>query len=38
MSFNYYHTNYVIPTLIEANKEFFVKTILPNPNNIQIFI
>ena len=38
MSFNYYYSNYVIPTLIEANKEFFVKTILPNPNNMQIFI
>ena len=38
MSFNYYYSNYVIPTLIEANKDFFVKTILPNPNNMQIFI
>lgn len=38
MSFNYYHTNLIIPTLIMANKDFFVKKILPNPNNMQIFI
>ena len=38
MSFNYYHTNFVIPNLILANKKFFIETILPNPNNMQIFI
>ena len=38
MTFNYYHTNFVIPNLILANKKFFIETILPNPNNMQIFI
>ena len=27
-----------MPALIMANKEFFVKKILPNPNNMQVFI
>ena len=38
MSFNYYHTNFIMPTLIMANREFFVKKILPNPNNMQVFV
>ena len=38
MSFNYYHTNLIMPTLIMANREFFVKKILPNPNNMQVFV
>lgn len=38
MSFNYYHTNVVIPTLIMANRKFFLETILPSPTNMQTFI
>lgn len=38
MSFNYYHTNLIMPALIMANKEFFINKILPNPNNMQVFV
>lgn len=38
MSFNYYHTNVVVPTLILANSQVFVEKILPDPNNMQIFL
>lgn len=38
MSFNYYHTNVVVPTLILANGQVFVEKILPDPNNMQIFL
>ena len=38
MSFNYFHTNIIMPSLMMANKDFFIKKILPNPNNLQIFI
>ena len=37
-SINYYHTNVVIPSVILANKEFFLNTIFRNSENMEIFI
>lgn len=37
-TFNYYLTHMVIPRLIFANKNFFYDRVLPNPENMQIFL